>query len=66
MNGEGTNIQEVLRMGVSDPPRPITKDKIETKIVMKSIANVASVDRVFLFIFISVPVWFSKGLLLLE
>ena len=56
----------VLRMGVSDPPRPITKDKIETKIVMNSIANVASVNRVFLLISISVPVWFSKGLLLLE
>ena len=66
MSGEGTNIQEVLRMGVSDPPRPITKDKIETKIVMNSIANVASVNRVFLLISISVPVWFSKGLLLLE
>ena len=66
MSGEGTNIHEVLRIGVSDPPRPITKDKIETKIVMNSIDNVATVNRVFLFICISLPVWFSKGLLLLE
>ena len=29
MSGEGTNIHEVSRIGVSDPPRPITKDKIE-------------------------------------
>ena len=56
MSGEGTNIQEILRTGVSDPPRPITKDKIETKIVMNSTDNAAAVKRVFLFICIAVPV----------
>jgi len=66
MSGEGTNIQEILRIAVSDPPCPITKDKTETKIVMNSIDSAATVNRVFLCICISVSFWFSKGLLLLE